>query len=253
MEDFSYLGTGIAYVREVGAARPMVALGNASDISFGVTEDVKTLADRTAPGGGTRNEVRRIQSVDFTATLTDYSPDNLALGFFGTLSTLAAGNSADEPIVAYRGGLNPLKHFADSIASVKSADGTVTFDPMDANGVGDYALQDGGLYVPAGSAITDAQSIKVTSAYGAKSVMEALTRSAGVYEFYFPGFNEARQSKRMVIRAYRVRLGATDKLALITDDFGNLTIKGTVLKDLTKPVGTPQSPLSQYFKAESDT
>lgn len=247
MEDHSYIGSGKAYVREVGAPRAMQELGNSTDISFGVTEDVKTIADRTAPGGGLRNEVRRIQSVDFSATLTDFSPENWALGFFGSLSNLAAGTATDEVLTGYPGGLNPLLHFADAITSVKSADGVTTYDPGD-----DYELSDGGVLIPTGSSITSGEALKVTYAYGAKSVMEAITRSAGVYEFYFPGFNEARQSKRMVIRAYRVRLGATDKAALITDDFGNFTIKGSVLKDLSRPVGTALNPLSQYFKAEME-
>jgi len=243
--DYSYIGTGKSYVRKVGAAAAMQELGNASAITFGVTEDVKTLLDRTQPGGGTRNEVRRIQSVDFAATLSDYSPNNLALGFLGDISSLVAGNKIDEVVTAYKGGLNLLSQFADTVTAVKSADGATTYDPVDASGAGDYLVTDGGLVIPAGSTIDDAASLKVSFAYGAKSIMQALTQAAGIYEFYFPGFNEAQQSKRFVVHAYRVRIGATDQLGLITDDFGNLTIKGTVLKDDTQPAG-----LSQYFRAE---
>jgi len=246
MTDYSYIGTGKAYLRKVGAAAPLIEVGNASAITFGVTEDVKTLLDRTQPGGGNRNEVRRISSVDFSATLTDYSPENVAMGFFGDVTALSAGTATSEAVTVYVGGLNLLAHFADSITSVKSSDGTTTFDPLDpVTGEGDYALVDGGLSIPAGSAITDASNIKVTYAYGAKSIVEALTHSADIYEFYFPGFNEARESKRFVLHGYKVRLGAADQLAIVTDDFGNMTIKGTLLKDDTKPAGT-----SQYFRAE---
>lgn len=245
--DYSYIGTGTGYVRKVGAAGPLQELGNASAITFGVTEDVKTLLDRTQPGGGTRNEVRRISSVDFSATLSDYSPNNLAIGFLGDIGSLAAGTKVDEVITVYKGGLNILSQFSDTVTAVKSADSATTYDPVDASGAGDYILKDGGLIIPEGSAIDDADSLKVSFGFGAKAILQALTQAAGIYEFYFPGFNEAQQGKRFVIRAYRVRIGATDQLGLITDDFGNLTIKGTVLKDDTQPDG-----LSQYFRAEME-
>jgi len=245
MTDYSYIGTGKGYVRKVGATTGLQELGNASAITFGVTEDVKTLVDRTKPGGGTRNEVRRISSVDFAATLSDVSPNNLAIGFLGDLSQLAAGTKVDEVVTLYKGGLNLLSQFADTVTAVKSATGDVTYDEVDASGAGDYQVTDGGIIVPEGSAITDAESVKVSFGYGAKTVLQALTQAAGIYEFYFPGFNEAQQSKRFVIRAFRVRIGATDQLGLITDDFGNLSIKGTVLADDTQPDG-----LSQYFRAE---
>ena len=242
--DYSYIGSGQGYIRKVGAAAPMQDIGNASAISFGVTEDVKSILDRTKPGGGTRNENRRISSVDFSCTLSDYSPNNLALGFFGTTSDIAAGTANREPVTVYPGGLNTLARFADTITSVKSTDGATTYAAGS-----DYVLTDGGIVIPSGSTILTVGNtsaiVEVTYAYGAKTIMQALMNAAGEYEFYFPGYNEARESKRMIIRAWRVRLGATDQIALVTDDFGNMTIKGTVLKDDTQPAG-----ISQYFSAE---
>ena len=240
--DYSYVGTGKGYVRKVGAAAPFIEIGNAAAIDFGVTEDVKTLLDRTAPGGGTRNEVRRISSVDFSASLSDYSPSNLCIGLFGEQAAIEAGTATDEVVIAYQGGLIPLKKLASSITTVKDSTATTTYTAGT-----DYTLTDGGLYIPTDSTIDDADSLKVTYAFGAKVIVQALTQSAGIYEFYFPGFNEARESKRFTVRAFRVRLGATDKVSLVTDDFGQLTIKGTVLKDDTQPAG-----LSQYFNVEMD-
>ena len=237
-DDFSYYGSGQAYLRKVGAAAPMLAVGNATALDFGVTEDVKTLLDRTKPGGGLRNEVRRISSVDFSATLTDLSAANLAIALLGDVTQKVAGNAANEPVVGYKGGLIPLANVASAITTVKSG-----ADDLDAGT--DFILQDGGLWIPEGSTIEDGDNLTVSYSFGASALIQAVNSSAGEYEFYFPGFNEAREDKRFTIRAWRVRIGATDKLSLITDDFGNLNLKGSVLADDSKPAG-----ISRYFTAE---
>ena len=64
--DYSYLGSGKVFARVVGAAAGLRFLGNVIDLSFAVAEDNKELKDRTQPGGGTYNEVRRVESVEAT-------------------------------------------------------------------------------------------------------------------------------------------------------------------------------------------
>ena len=63
---------------EAGAAAPMIAVGNCSALKFSITEEIKSLKDFTQAGGGTYNEVRRIESVEMSMTLHDLNADNVA-------------------------------------------------------------------------------------------------------------------------------------------------------------------------------
>ena len=114
MADYSYIGSGKVYLRRVGDAAPLRFVGNVSALQFSVTEDVKELKDYTKPGGGTYNEVRRVQSVEASMTLHDLSPENLATALFGNASAIAAGAAPNENHALYRGGLVKLEAPVDS-------------------------------------------------------------------------------------------------------------------------------------------
>lgn len=90
MMDYSYLGSGQIYLREVGSAAGLLQVGNCSALSFQISEDVKELLDYTQPGGGTYNEVRRISGVELSMTVHDLSPANLTRALYGTNSSVAA-------------------------------------------------------------------------------------------------------------------------------------------------------------------
>lgn len=106
MTDYSYLGSGKISLRVVGAAAPLLAVGNCSALNFNITEDVKELKDFTQPGGGTYNEVRRIQAVEMALTAHDFSPENLAKALYGSVDAVAATPVTDEALGAgYKGGL----------------------------------------------------------------------------------------------------------------------------------------------------
>lgn len=89
--DYSYLGSGRIYLRDIAASPQtgFLEVGNCSALQFTVTEDVKTLVDYTTPGGGTRNEVRRISAVEMSLTATDLIARNLARALNGTSSFVA--------------------------------------------------------------------------------------------------------------------------------------------------------------------
>jgi hypothetical protein len=108
MSDYSYIGSGKVYLRTVGSGAPLRFVGNVSALSFSISEDVKELKDYTKPGGGTYNEVRRVQSVEASMTLHDLSPENLAVALFGNSSAISAGAVTDEEHALYRGGLVKL-------------------------------------------------------------------------------------------------------------------------------------------------
>jgi hypothetical protein len=95
MADFSYIGRGRVMVKVYGAPEPALFLGDVSALSLKVNEDVKTLEDFTQVGGGTYNEVRRIGSVELSATLHDYSAENLAMVLFGSVTTVTTTSTLE--------------------------------------------------------------------------------------------------------------------------------------------------------------
>lgn len=107
--DYSYLGAGKISMRVVGSSAPLLEVGNCSALNFNITEDVKELRDYTQPGGGTYNEVRRIQSVEMSLSAHDFSPENLAKALYGTVDAVATTPVSDEAIGnAAAGGLLPF-------------------------------------------------------------------------------------------------------------------------------------------------
>lgn len=114
--DYSYLGSGKLYLREIGAAVAvgLIAVGNCSALNFNVTEDVKELKDYTQPGGGTYNEVRRISAVEMSFSAHDLSPTNLARALLGGVSYTTAAAVTNELQTGYKDALLPFDFLPDS-------------------------------------------------------------------------------------------------------------------------------------------
>lgn len=108
MSDYSYLGSGKLYLREIGALLGFLEVGNCSALDFSVTEDVKELKDFTQPGGGTYNEVRRISAVECAFTAHDLNAANLARALYGTASAIASATVSGENNVVYPGAFTPF-------------------------------------------------------------------------------------------------------------------------------------------------
>jgi len=243
--DYSYLGAGKAYLREYGSAAPFLEVGNASAVNFGVTEQSITLQDYTKPGGGTYNEVKRVESVDLNITMHDLSPQNLARSFLGSTTATIAGTASSEDVVAYKGGFVPLLNVPTVITTVTGPSGS----PSYAAGT-DYEFREGGLFIPSTSTITDpvagASNIEVTYDYASQDTVQALTESAKDYEFLFVGLNEARSGKPARVHAYRVKFGPAQTLALISaDEHAALEVAGKLQADTAKT----GDGISQYFAA----
>src|SRR5689334_1207686 len=106
MADYSYLGSGKVSLRIRGAAAPLLMIGNVSALAFNINEDVKTQKDYTQPGGGTYNEVRRIESVEMSLTMNELSPENLARALYGSITAITGAPITAEALgLGYKGGL----------------------------------------------------------------------------------------------------------------------------------------------------
>lgn len=114
----SYIGKGPVYARKKSGGRGLLPIGNCSALSFAITEDVKTLQDYTQAGGGTKDTLRRITSVEGTLDARDFSPANLALALRGEITAETAGSVAAEAHTAYTNAFVALDYLLDSTATV---------------------------------------------------------------------------------------------------------------------------------------
>lgn len=240
MADYSYLGSGKIYLREIGAAVGFLEVGNASALSFAVTEEAKELKDYTQPGGGTYNEVKRITAVEMQATLHDLSPANLARALYGNTSAVTTSTVTDEAHADVTlGAFVPTTHLPASITGVKVGAAAKTEGT-------DYEARPGGIYIIPGGTILAGDDVLITYSKAAADVVQALTSSGKEYELMFDGLNEARSGKKTRVTAYRVKVGALASLGLIGDEYAAMEVTGKLLKDSSKT----GAGVSQYFKAE---
>jgi len=244
MDDYSYLGSGKLLLREFGAATPFEEVGNVSALSFSPQVNSLTLADYTQPGGGTRNRVDRVTEVQIAYTFHDYNAGNFARSMRGTVSEIAGGTAASEPVVAYPGGFTPLAYIASAITSVKSADGEDTYiagtDYELVDG-GLRVLEDGGIPAPVGGAA----NVSVSYSYLGAERVQAFVTSAKQYEALFVGLNEARSGKEVRVHAHKISGGVIQELGLLGDQYGQGQVQGALQADTSKAVG-----LSQYFTVD---
>lgn len=244
--DYSYIGVGKFYLKVAGSAAGLVAVGNASALAMNVTEDVKTLKDYTQSGGGTYNEVRRVDAVELAVTIHDLSPENLAIALRGTASANSTTTVTDESHVAYVGAFIPTNKPAATITSVKKSPSTALTAGVD------YEVVPGGINILEGGSppiVSDGDTVLITYTPAASNAIEALLNSGEEYEVYFAGLNEARSDKAVNVHGYRWKPGALANLPLIGDDYAGLELTGKLLKDTTKN-GTS---VSQYFKVQTVT
>jgi hypothetical protein len=108
----------------------------------------------------------------------------------------------------------------------------------------DYDVSAGGITLTAAPALYDGEELVVTYTKLASHAIESLLNASQEYEFFFDGLNEARSGKPTLVHLYRVKLGATDGLDLIGEDYYAGVQAGEVLKDTSKNGTT----VSQYFK-----
>lgn len=237
----SFIGKGKFYLKpRSGGVRRFI--GNVRSAKFAISEETKELLDFTKGGGGVLDSVSRISSVTGDMEVTDYSPENLALGLYGSVTANAGGGAVtDEQHTALVGSLIVLDYMQDTTAAitVKNQAGAVTYVADT-----DYTRSAAGITPLKGGAITDSSVLKISYTKQAENLVEALTNSGQEYELYFEGLNEADSGNPVLLRGHRVKFSPTSGTDLISDDFGALALSFKLLKD-TSVTGAG---LSQYMQ-----
>lgn len=241
-QKYTYFVSGRLYARVIGSAAGFEWPGLVDVVTLNATENVIQLADRTSPGGGNYDELRRIESVGLNLQHREFRPQTLADAISGESTPVQGAPVTNDAHEVTLGRFIPLNHPGPY------TDLTVTDDDSAPNPVaaeGNYRVVVGGLMIDEDAEdLADEDVILVNYTHPAYSRVQAFTRSPPELEIFFSGVNEARQDKEVRVHMHRVRLGAPEEIALLSgDEFGALSLNGEVMKDLTK-VG---SGISQYF------
>lgn len=114
MANYAYMGKGIVTLTPEagGTARD---IGNVSSLAININENIIKQPNYRTAGGGTYAQVNRIESVEFTATLHDLSPENLAMVLFGTATTTPSENPTKAVIEALTTGAQTFEMVFDGV------------------------------------------------------------------------------------------------------------------------------------------
>lgn len=234
------MNAGAVYARLAGTTDAMQSVGGLEVLTLNIAEDTKKQTDYSRAGGGTRAQVKRVESVTMAATLQDLNSVNMARAVFGTASAIAGATVVGEAIVARLGGLCRLAHISPTSVVVKKAAATVA-------AAGNYEVRPEGIFFLDGATgVDDEDALTVDYAHSGYDLIEALTTAAPILEMAYAGVNEADNGKPSTVDLFRVQMGATKGLGLIDQDFGTLEIEGEVLLDPTKT----GAGVSRFFRVQ---
>ncbi len=240
MADKSFIGKGIIFLGPYADNAKRRDIGQVSQLSLQITEDVKELQDFRAAGGGKANVLRRVSGVECSISMADYDADNLALAVFGGTSAVTAGSISGELHTAYEGGLVRTLKNIDTTQTV-----AVTDNPGGIAKTG-FAVTAGGITIDVGGDITDGMAIDIAYTSLAGNLIESLTQTGQEFKLTFVGLNEAQSGTPVVVDLHRVKFGPTQGMDFIGDEFTQIELTGEVLKDSA----ITTAGLSQFFKVE---
>ncbi|CRO80912.1 hypothetical protein [Pseudomonas aeruginosa] len=244
IEKETYVIGGPFKIRESGATAPFQFAGLVSTIQQTIETNEITLPDTTTPQGGEYDAVSRITSVGLSINFRELKTSILAALVWGDATNVPSATHTDEAHTAVPGGTIALDFMPLEITSVKSDDGTTTYEEFD-----DWNMTGAGIEIVEGGAISAATPIKVTYKSATVDVIEALTNSGKTFEFLFEGENAAGTQRRIQARYFRCRLNPSSQQDWInTEDFLAAEATAKVLMDPAK-VGAGKS---KYFNIKKE-
>lgn len=168
------------------------------------------------------------KTLNVSFNLREWLIDNLAMAFYGTSATIAAGSVTSEalPATLAKGDIARLEH-----QQVKTV--VLTDSAMAALTEGtDYTVNADFGHVEIISDLST-YTLPITAAYdyqGGKNVT-MFTQPAQERWLRFEGLNRADSNAPVLVELYRVRTDPTSSAGLISDEVADLAIEGGVLYD----------------------
>jgi hypothetical protein len=207
-------------------------LGNVPSLKIQLKTE--TMEHKEAYSGQRFTDLQLIKSKDgeFSATVEDFSLENLELTLYGQTSAVAAGTVTGEalPTGAVAGGIYLMANQFVSTVTVKDSNAA----PATLVSGTDYKVhtEQGAIEMLNVTGFT--QPFKVDYSYGAAKRLAMFKTAQPEVWLRFDGLNTADSNKRVIVDLYRVVLNPTKDFSLVGDDIQKFELDGRVLADLSK-------------------
>lgn len=239
------LMVGRLTLRAAGSNAPFLGIGDTSDIT--VTPKTKDLdwQDHSAMGGGKIKTVSRIDSIEFSCTISDISPQNIAIAARGAVSSLTGVTEiADEVVSVTSIKAGDIYYFAripdlTKPITVTNSTGVTTYDKGD-----DYVLRLSGIEIAPGTAIA-VGDLHVTYTPLIEDAVDALVGAQKEFELYFEGQNEAADGLVRVFQGWKWKPNPS-ATSYIDDKPQSMKLVGELLRDDTKAIHGDS--FSRYYR-----
>lgn len=236
-----YLGAGELWINLYTAAGALTLwrhLGNVS--SFELTPSVETIEKQSSMEGarGTLKRVVTKTAMEIALTLDEFDPENVALALMGSVSAYSqnSGTATDASL----GTTNSKKGYWLDTGKKKITVTTVKVGSTTYTEGTDYSVEaeSGMIYIKPDSTIPDSSTVLWSGSYPSitSKQIQALANSKIEAALRFRSASDAT-GPRYEAEVWKASLTPGGAIAMLTEEFGSLSLSGTVLADTSKPVG----------------
>ena len=237
----------LAVYNAVLGNRKYLDVGSAQVCDLNPAINTERIPNMANTAGGDFDTDARVDKVDISIKLDQYSPQNLAFATAGSYQSSAAVAIVGESAVAHLGGYVPFAHLADVSQAVTVKDATLatTFTAGT-----DYIADAGGISIPTTSTITDLENIIFGYQALAQDSVQGLVNPNTTLSLIMIGQNRMAGGTPGRLLVPKLKLSVDSAIQLLTQKPGQLSLKGSVLLD-SSIVVNPANPVSQFFSWQS--
>lgn len=226
-------GQGNVYIAPLvsGAPQGFSSLGNCRSLVFSPGSRYLREATDISSGGVVPLVYTGDEPATFTMVLDNISKENLALVLSGASQSVPINNTT-EILTAYSLKSIVLKNLGlEGDPLVRNAALSITYTLGT-----DYTVDrsHGIITIPAGSSITDGQSLNIWYIYKAQTQVGSFTSAPKYYRVHYAGINTV-YGKTMSADFFKCKLDIDGSIDLLGENMTELTIKGTAMVDQTQP------------------
>lgn len=237
-----WIGNGAILISRLDANdRPVggfYAVAHSSSAVLALTSDKVEMQDTTY-GTLSAAKSRVIRNTgELTINAKDFNPEVMKLALFAEVTKDAAVAEKTWIGEAYAGRSIVVQGMIDSVTSV-----TVAGEPLSEDL---YRVSGGSIEIDAAAGFEDGAELTVVYATRASTRLEGLINSNVNVQIVFEGFNLGESDQDVKVTYHKVALSPAAQRQLITTDWGDQEIKGTLLASRAVS-GTG---LSKMFKEE---
>jgi len=213
-------------------------LGNAVNIKAALTTNTIDKKEAMTGQFGLLAQFETERGCTFSFDLESFSKENLAIGLRANVTDITGGTATDVAIKVYKGKEINLPHIRCSSVTLKSVNGTTTYD----SGT-DYIAYDNSIAIPATGDIATLDTgagvdLHVSYTYATQSRIDVFTAAKKNYWFWLDALDVAQESEIIGIHFFKVTPSVLKELLLISDQPGTMSIEGACMLDSTRTSGS---------------